>query len=149
MFYRLCVQNPASGLLQIGHDLENDNDAIISRHGVIVKFSLLVQVSCQYHYLFWSYVNFQGLTRNPEIGNIHVWVLPNIWRLERVGHTKFGTNVSNEVLLNAANARITACTVSELLRESSLVKKVLFSELGIFWHPNKQRFYRCIYIIKR
>ena len=37
----------------------------------------------------------------PEIGNTPVWVLPNIWRLERVMDTKFGTNISNRMLLNA------------------------------------------------
>ena len=45
---------------------------------------------------------YKGLTRNPEIGNTSVWVLPNIWRLVRVMDTKFGTNVSNRMLLNAA-----------------------------------------------
>ena len=45
---------------------------------------------------------YEGLTRNPEIGNTTVWVLPNIWRLGQVMGTKSGTNVSNRVLLNAA-----------------------------------------------
>ena len=45
---------------------------------------------------------YKGLTRNPEIGNTPVWVLPNIWRLGRVRDTKFGMNVSNKKLLNAA-----------------------------------------------
>ena len=45
---------------------------------------------------------YKGLIRNPEIGNTPVWVLPNIWRLGRVMDTKFGTNVSNRMLLNAA-----------------------------------------------
>ena len=45
---------------------------------------------------------YKGLTRNPEIGNTPVWVLPNIWRLGQVMDTKFGTNVSNRMLLNAA-----------------------------------------------
>ena len=45
---------------------------------------------------------FKGLTRNPEIGNTLVWVLPNIWILGQVGNTKFGTDVSNKILLNAA-----------------------------------------------
>ena len=45
---------------------------------------------------------YKGLTRNPEIGNTPVRVLPNIWRLEQVMGTKFGTNVSNRMLLNAA-----------------------------------------------
>ena len=44
---------------------------------------------------------YKELTRNPEIWNITVWVLANIWRLGRVRDTKFGTNVSNKMLLNA------------------------------------------------
>ena len=43
------------------------------------------------------------LTRNPEIGN--VCVLPNIWRLGQVTDTKFGTNVSNKMLLNTAKCQ--------------------------------------------
>ena len=48
---------------------------------------------------------YNGLTRNPEIGNTHIWVLPNIWRLERVRDTKFGMNVFNKMLLNAAKCQ--------------------------------------------
>ena len=44
----------------------------------------------------------KGLTRNPEIGNTLVWVIPNIWRLGQVRDSKFDKNVSNEVLLNTA-----------------------------------------------
>ena len=45
------------------------------------------------------------LTRNPEIGNTSVWVLPNIWRLGQVRNTKFGTNVSNKILLDTAKCQ--------------------------------------------
>ena len=45
---------------------------------------------------------YKGLTRDPEIENTTVRVLPNIWRLGQVGDTKFDTNVSNKILLNAA-----------------------------------------------
>ena len=45
------------------------------------------------------------LTRNPEIRNITVWVLPSIWRLGWVRDTKFGTNVSNKRLLSAAKCQ--------------------------------------------
>ena len=45
------------------------------------------------------------LTRNPEIGNTLVWVLPNIWGLGRIRDTKFGTNMSNEMLLNATKCQ--------------------------------------------
>ena len=62
---------------------------------------------------------YKGLTRNPKIGNSSVWVSPNIWRLGQVRDTKFDTNVSNEMLLNAAiKAKVTVFTVSELLREN-------------------------------
>ena len=49
---------------------------------------------------------YKGLTRNPEIGHIPVWVLPNIWGQERVSDTKFGTNVSNEMLPNFAKCQL-------------------------------------------
>ena len=41
------------------------------------------------------------LNRSLEIGNTPVWVSSNIWRLEQFINTKFGTNVSNRMLLNA------------------------------------------------
>ena len=45
---------------------------------------------------------YKGLARNPEIGDTLASVLPNIWRLAQVMDTKFDTNVSNKMLLNAA-----------------------------------------------
>ena len=45
---------------------------------------------------------YKGLTRNPEMGNTPVWVFPNNWRLGQVMDTKFGTSVTNRMLLNAA-----------------------------------------------
>ena len=48
---------------------------------------------------------YKGLTRNPEIGNTLVWVLPNIVRLGQVRDTKFGTNVFNKMLLNAEKSQ--------------------------------------------
>ena len=53
---------------------------------------------------FWIVTIFicKGLARNLEIGNILVRVLPNTWRLGQVMNTKFGMNISNRMLLNAA-----------------------------------------------
>ena len=48
---------------------------------------------------------YKGLTRNREIRNTQIWVLPNIWRLEQVWDTIFGTNVSNEMILNTAKCQ--------------------------------------------
>ena len=45
---------------------------------------------------------YKGLTRNPELRNTTVCVLPNIWGLVEFRNTKFSRNVSNEILLNAA-----------------------------------------------
>ena len=48
---------------------------------------------------------YKRLTINPEIGNTTIWVLPNICRLGWVRDTKFGMNVSNALLLNAAKCQ--------------------------------------------
>ena len=85
-------------------------DMMLSSNFFVVALFLLFKFS----YWFKFHVNiitgsgvrtiffYKGLTRNPEIGNTPVWVLPNIWRLGRIKNTKFDTNVSNEMLLNAA-----------------------------------------------
>ena len=44
---------------------------------------------------------YKRLTRNPEIEKISVWDLPNIWTLAQVRNTKFGTNLSNKICMNA------------------------------------------------
>ena len=43
----------------------------------------------------------------PEIWNSEtaVWVLPDIWRPRQIRDTKFGTNVSNKSLMNAAKCQ--------------------------------------------
>ena len=45
------------------------------------------------------------LQRFSFIRNTPVWVLPDTWGLGRVMDTKFGTNVSNEMLLNAEKSQ--------------------------------------------
>ena len=49
---------------------------------------------------------YKGLTRNPEIGNTPVLVLPNVWRLGQVRDTRFCRNASDEKLLNAAKCQV-------------------------------------------
>ena len=105
-------------------NLKNDNGIKIFRHDVIVDFffffffffdvvffllsnlvtgssfmsiSSLVLVLWQFFY--------KGLTRNPEIGNTSVWVLPSIGRLGKVRGTKLVTNAFGEMLLNAAKCQ--------------------------------------------
>ena len=48
---------------------------------------------------------YKGLNRNQEIQNFPVWVLPNILRVGWVRGIKFGTNVSNKMLLNVAKGQ--------------------------------------------
>ena len=48
---------------------------------------------------------YKGLTRNLEIRNTAVSVLLNIWGVGRVKDSKFSTNVSNDMLLNAAKCQ--------------------------------------------
>ena len=43
--------------------------------------------------------------KSQIIGNIPIWVLPNNWRLKQVRNTKFGTNFSKKMLLNAAKCQ--------------------------------------------
>ena len=66
---------------------------------------------------------YKRLTRILEIGNTPIWVLPYIWRLGQVRHTKFGANISNETLLNAANVTEFALVDEDDLRDSVRWKK--------------------------
>ena len=59
---------------------------------------------------------YKGLARNPEIGKNPVSVKLNICRLGWVRDTKFGKDVSDEILLNPEICHVTAFTISELLR---------------------------------
>ena len=73
---------------------------------------------------------YKGLIRNLEIGDTAVWVLPNIWSLGRVKDTKFGANMPNEMYWKTQYAKVSAFTVSELLREN---------QQGVKLSPNQIR----------
>ena len=74
-------------------------------------FLTLFCLSCQVCYWSKFHVNiitgsgvmtiffYNWLSRNPEIRNTPIWVLPNIWRLGQFRDAKFDTNVSNKMLL--------------------------------------------------
>ena len=106
---------------------KNDNDVTTWRHCQIFWRSFVSYVKFSYWCKF--HVNiitgsgslatffYKGLTRSLEIGNTSIWVLRNVRRLRHVRDSKFGTNISNEMLLNAG---VTAFTVSELLRVNQL-----------------------------
>ena len=48
---------------------------------------------------------YKGFTRNPKIANTSVLVFPYILRLGQIRDTKFGANVSYEMLWNAAKCQ--------------------------------------------
>ena len=60
---------------------------------------------------------YKELTRNPEIGSTPLWILLNIYILGWVRDIKFGLNVLKKYWM-LQNARVTAFTVFELLREN-------------------------------
>ena len=99
---------------KLAENPKNVNDVKIFRNDVFVKFFWSCFVSL-FNFSSWSNFHvlitgsgiitiffYKELTRNLEIGNTPVWVLPNVWILGQVMDTQFGTNVSNKILLNAA-----------------------------------------------
>ena len=61
---------------------------------------------------------YKALTRNLEIGNALVLNFPNTWRLGQVRDSKHGMNVSNAAKKLLQSFRVTAVTVSVLLRKN-------------------------------
>ena len=94
---------------------KNNNDFVICRHDDIVNFLdfvvfLLSNLGAGPSFMsifllmldLWQFLFLRSLTWNPEIVNTPVWVLSIMWRLEWDRDTRFGMNVSNEMLNNAA-----------------------------------------------
>ena len=61
------------------------------------KFPVSIITGCKV-VIFFVY---KKSTKNVEIRNAPVLILPNIWRLKRFKGSKVGANVFNEQLLNA------------------------------------------------
>ena len=109
-FYNLCVRGPASRLLQIGYKSEKwqwrQNFRKIHRFFLpysisLVKFSYWPKFQVNIMTGVTKILACKGLTKNLEIVNTPVWVLPSILRLGQVRDSKFGSNVSNKMLRNA------------------------------------------------
>ena len=108
---------------------KNDNDVTVFRHDVNVNFFWRCFVSLV-KFNYWSkfHVNiitgsgvmtisfYKGLTRNLEIGNTPVWVLSNIWR--ELGIPNLARTSLIKCYWMLQNVRVTAFTVSGLLREN-------------------------------
>ena len=152
------IQLPDCSKLTI--NWKNDNGITIFRHDVIIKIFWRCFVPLM-KFSYWSkfLVNIitgsgvmiiffhKGLTRNPEIGNTPVWVLPNIWRLGQVGDTKFGMSVSNKMLLNPAKCHGYSFYCFWVIKGKPTggeVKLPAPPKLGLKWSFNKITYY-CVY----
>ena len=81
---------------------------------------LLVQVSCQYHQCFQSYDNFYFMRDLPEIQKLEIPLsefrpISGDWRVRNTKLTRTSLIKCQSML---QNIRVTAFTVSELLREN-------------------------------
>ena len=65
------------------------------------KFHVNINIGSEVMAIFF----YKRLTTDLEIGNSTIWVSSNILRLRQVRNTKFCTNVSNKMLLNAAKCQ--------------------------------------------
>ena len=114
----------------------------IFRYDVIINFFDIAL--CQVQLLNKFHVNiitgsgvmtvsfYKGLTRNLEIGDATVWVLPNIWRLRRVRDTKCSTKFSNKMLLNSAKCQ-SYSFYSFSLHRPPLPQNTPILRLNYFW----------------
>ena len=129
-FYKLCVRNPSSGLIQIGCKLEkwqwhHNFSKWCHRQFFWRCFVSLVKFS------YWSkfHVNiitgsgvmtisfYKWLTRNLEIRNAPVWVLRNIYSWGKLEIPNLAWTSLIKCYWMLQNARVATFTVSELFRE--------------------------------
>ena len=111
----MCVWNPASGLFHIGRKLGNWQwyeklptwrylQAFLTLFSFLVRFSYWprfhVNIIIGSGIMATSF--YERLTKNPKVKNTPAWNLFNIWTLRWLRDAKFGKNVSNKILLNAA-----------------------------------------------
>ena len=99
---------------KLGKNPKNENDVKIFWHDVNINFFwryffLLSSLVTGPSFMpisslvleLWQFSFIKDWWEIRKSGDTPVWVLPNIWRLGRVMDTKFGTNVSNRMLLTA------------------------------------------------
>ena len=102
-------------------------------------FTILIFMSISLVFAeLWQFLLMKDLTRNPKIGNTRVWVLSNFWRPGQVRDTKFGMNVSNEYLLNAAKFQVHSFYSFWviILRANQQELKIPPPRLDLKWYPN-------------
>ena len=92
----------------------------------LVKFSYWSKFFCQYRDVPGVMTIFviKGFTRKSEIVNNPVWVLPNIWRLGKLGTSNLALLPLIKSYWMLQKTRAAAFTFSEVLRESQQRGKV-------------------------
>ena len=130
-FYRLCVQNLAFGLFQIGQKLKNINDVTISQHDLIAKiFDLILfflsslvtgpssmSISSLILELWhFSFIRDWQEIRKSEIPPSEFCPISRDWGESEIPNLAQMSLIKCYWMLQ--NARVTAFTVSELLREN-------------------------------
>ena len=128
-FYRPCIRNLTFGWLQIEHKMEKGqwcHNFLAWHHRqtfwtlpcyLLLLLSLVTKaVFISILWLALELWQFSFIKDWPEIqiSEIAACILSNIWRVRWVRVTKFGRNISKKLL----NTRVTAFTVSELLKEN-------------------------------
>ena len=104
--FRIAPNWPKIGKMTIRHNFRTwrHRQVFWRRFFSLMKFSYWSKF--QVNIITGSGVNDNFLfTRNPEIGNTPIWVLPNIWRLRQFWDSKINTNVSSKLLLNATKCQ--------------------------------------------
>ena len=103
---------------------KKDNDVTNCCYDVFIFPSLVIGLSfMSISWLVLVLWQFSFIKDWPESGNQkNIWVLPNIWRLGRVGNTKLGTNTLIKCYWMLRNARVTTFTVSEPLDQGKTNK---------------------------
>ena len=136
-FYRLCVRNPTSGLLQIDQKSGNDNDVTVFRHDVIIKFFWHCFVSLV-KFSYWSKIHVNISTGSGIITisfykgspEIRTWEIPTSefcsicgdWEELCIPNLAWLSLIECYWMLQ--NSKVTAFTIFELLKENQLGGKI-------------------------
>ena len=115
-FYRPCMWNLASELLQICHKSEKwqwHHNMVTWCHCQIFWCCLFSLIKFNYWFLeFWKNFVYKGLTRNLEIGYTSVWLLPNMWNLGELGIVNLARISLMKCYWMLQNAWVTTFTAS-------------------------------------
>ena len=109
---------------KLARNWKNDNEITICWHDVIINFFVKFSYWSKFHVNIitgsevMTIFFYKGLTRNPETGNTPVWVFPISGDWGEYGIPNLARMSLVKCYWIPQNARVTAFTVSALLREN-------------------------------